>query len=404
MKLYFNEYSTPLVFGFVQGWIYAILLWIRGRRNERLSDFLLAWLIVACCLEITDYMLGFLGVEILWRELEFFPRDISLLLGPLSYFYLKSLTNVDFRFSRKDGWHLLPFLIKTSYHLIVFSMGSQFVQHWEETVHRPFHITEFEAVLYLASNYFYLYLSLRLYQSYRQWTPTQFSDTETISFSWFRNFLIIFSLSITFSWFIYFLDLWLNLPFAQDWWSELVIAVLIYYLSISGYAQQQSTKRVAFEPELPATLPVTLPIAEPVIASPAAEPATRTHELPELALWREKLLAIMDEQKLYLDSELSLADLARRLHTNTSMLSQVINVGLGRNFNDFVNEYRINEFKKLALDESRQHLSLLGIALDAGFNSKATFNRVFKKSTGVSPKEFVDEVRAGDSVATRSSS
>lgn len=392
MTLYFNEYSTPLVFGFVQGWIYAILLWIRGRRNERLSDHLLAWLIVTCCLEIMDYMLGFLGVEILWQELEFFPRDIGLLLGPLSYFYLKSQTNVEFRFKRRDFWHAVPFLIKTSYHLLVFSLGRNFVQYWEETVHRPAHIGQVETLAFLVSNYFYFYQSLRLYSEYRQWTPTQFSDTETISFRWFRNFLVAFAFSITFYWFMYVLDLWLDLPFAQDWWNELVVAGLIYYLSITGYSQQQPTKRVVFQPSWTAPQPPDLRATVPPAAS-ATAPEERLSLLPDLTNWREKLLQLIAEEKPYLDPELSLADLSRRLHTNSSVLSQVINVGIGKNFNDFVNEYRVAEFKKLVQDPSRHHMSLLGIALDAGFNSKSTFNRVFKKNAGISPKEFVEQVR-----------
>lgn len=387
MTLYFNEHSTPLVFGFLQGWIYAILLWIRGWRSERLSDYVLALLIVACCLEVMDYMLGFLGVEILWQELEFFPRDIGLLLGPLSFFYLKSQINVGFRFTRRDLWHALPFVIETAYHLVIFSLGHDAVQLWEEKIHRPWHIDQVESMLYLASNYFYLYLSLRLYQEYGQWVPTQFSDTETISFRWFRNFLIAFTVTISFNWFMYFLDIWLDLSFSQDWWNELVIAGLIYYLSIAGYAQLQPVRRVAFQPETAidsvATVPSTL----------RAEALSEERLLPpDMAEWLEKLLFLMEDQKPYLNPELSLPDLSRLMHTNSSLLSQVINLGVRKNFNDFVNEYRITEFKRLVHSPLHQHMSLLGKALDAGFNSKSTFNRVFKKNTGLSPKEFVDQL------------
>jgi AraC-like DNA-binding protein len=86
---------------------------------------------------------------------------------------------------------------------------------------------------------------------------------------------------------------------------------------------------------------------------------------------------------------LSLADLARRMRTNPVVLSQVINMGVGKNFNDFVNHYRVEEFKQQAKKPTNAHLSLLGIALDCGFNSKATFNRAFRKFTGTSPGEFL---------------
>lgn len=110
----------------------------------------------------------------------------------------------------------------------------------------------------------------------------------------------------------------------------------------------------------------------------------------DLLPWRDTLLAYMESERPYLDPDLSLNDLARRLKTNTSILSPVINVGTGKNFNDFVNQYRVDAFKRQALDPANGHLSLLGIALDCGFNSKATFNRAFRKLTGQSPREFVE--------------
>ncbi|WP_460503178.1 helix-turn-helix domain-containing protein, partial [Hymenobacter agri] len=109
---------------------------------------------------------------------------------------------------------------------------------------------------------------------------------------------------------------------------------------------------------------------------------------PELHPWREKLLALMANDQPWLEPELTLAELAHRLRTNTSLLSHVINTGCGQNFNDFVNSYRVAEAERKLQDPRLAHYSLVGIALESGFNSKSTFNRVFKKLTGRTPGEI----------------
>ncbi|WP_375446484.1 helix-turn-helix domain-containing protein [uncultured Fibrella sp.] len=395
MTFYFSAYSTPLLFGFVQGWVYAILLWVRGYREERLSDKLLGLVLVALCFEIWVYMLGFGGIEILWRQLEFVPRDLGYLLGPLIYFYLKSQFDSSFRFRPADAWHALPFVIHSVYHFVVFAQGPAFVQQWETNVHNPLQIGLIEYVVLMVQQYLYLYWSFRLYRGYRQWIKHQFSETDTISFKWYRNFLIALLTTATFSLTVALIDMWLDLSFWQDWWGNLAAVVLIYYVSIQGYAQVQATRKLLFTSDLPDNAPV-IPVLEtaetgagglanvPVAEALVKEPILLT-DLPERL---SALLNYMSREKPYLEPDLALPDLARRLYTNPVMLSQVINAGAGKNFNDFVNEYRVEEFKQQVRDPANAHLSFLGLALDCGFNSKATFNRAFKKFTGTSPKEF----------------
>ncbi|MVM40858.1 helix-turn-helix domain-containing protein [Spirosoma sp. HMF3257] len=402
MTFYFSVYSSPLLFGFVQGWIYAVLLWVRGRREERLSDLLLGWVLVGLSFNIWEYMLGFGGIEILWRELEFFPRTLGFLFPALCYFYLKSQINADFRFTWQDAWHVVPFLIQVMYHISVFSMGHTFVEYWKAAVHYPYHLEDVEFVVGVGLNVYYLILSMRLYRHYRVWIKTQFSQTETISFRWFRNFLIALTTTMLFSLLMTLLSLGLGLNYWQNWWDELAGVVLIYYVSINGYAQVQPGRRLTFG-QLPVLEPVgvTIPLVvdehkgETALAGiENRQEVTLTQPIltDDLIIWRDTLLVYMDNERPYLDPDLSLIDLARRLRTNASVLSPVINVGTGKNFNDFVNQYRVEAFKRQALDPASQHLSLLGIALDCGFNSKATFNRAFRKLTGQAPREFVESM------------
>lgn len=400
MTFYFSIYSTLLLIGFIQGVVYAVLLWVRGWREERLSDTLLGWVVLALCFTFFDYLLGFGGIEILWNELEFFPRSLDLLLPPLFYFYLRSQFDSTFRFHWRDARHALLFVVDTLYHLIVFSLGSDFVHNWKTGVHDPLFGDRIEYFLGAGQQLLYLYWSLQLYNAYRIWIKTQYSDTETISFGWFRNFLIALTATILFAFVMDGLDLWLNLSFWQDWWDNLATVVLVYYVSITGYAQIQPTRRLAFSgnderPILPQKLalePVNEVFSSPDLPVMEAEPVMDNRILlPELEEIKAQLLVVMDTEKPYLEPDLSLADLARRLQVNAVVLSQVINTGTGRNFNDFVNAYRVEEFKREVRNPTNAHLSFLGLALNCGFNSKATFNRAFRKFTGTSPGAFADE-------------
>jgi AraC-like DNA-binding protein len=374
MEIYWSYYSTPLWFGFIQAWIYAILLWNRARQNNRLSDVLLGLVLVGMAFNIWEYMLGFSGIEILWRQLNFFPRTFGMAFAPLCYFYFKSQVDKDFRFSKNEIWNFLPFIIHTIYHVGVFSMGQDFVKTVEKNFHGPFYIPQIETFVEIALNFFYIYKCLNLYNQYREWTKTQFSDTEIVSFKWFRNFLIVLILSFV----VYLLKMIIisiyKLDFEQDWWDNLVGVALIYYVSITGYAQAQPNTGLVFKEE------------EHKVENIQKEKFNEE----ELETWKAKILKLMQDEKLYLQPELNLSDIANRLKTNISVLSGVVNNAFGKNFNDFVNEYRVKEFQERIQLPENKNITLLGIAFDCGFNSKATFNRSFKKFTGKAPKEFLE--------------
>jgi len=96
-------------------------------------------------------------------------------------------------------------------------------------------------------------------------------------------------------------------------------------------------------------------------------------------------------QKLYKNPELSLADLAEKLSISKQELSGLINSKANCNFHSYINQLRIEEVKIELLNDKNKHMSILGIALECGFNSKSTFNLVFKKQTGITPNQFIKE-------------
>ncbi|MFN8257840.1 MAG: helix-turn-helix domain-containing protein [Bacteroidales bacterium] len=98
----------------------------------------------------------------------------------------------------------------------------------------------------------------------------------------------------------------------------------------------------------------------------------------------------MDLEKLYIQTDLTLTTLAKRLNVPSNHLSQIINEKEGKNFYDYINTLRINAFIELISNSDNQKYTLLGLAFDCGFNSKSSFNKYFKKMTGISPSEYMD--------------
>ena len=96
----------------------------------------------------------------------------------------------------------------------------------------------------------------------------------------------------------------------------------------------------------------------------------------------------MEEKKSFLDPELTLTGLAKELEISRNQLSYLINEGIGDNFYNFVNKYRVEQVKKFMVDPSMRNYNMLGLALEAGFKSKSTFNLIFKRFTGLTPTEY----------------
>ena len=180
-----------------------------------------------------------------------------------------------------------------------------------------------------------------------------------------------------------------------SWWFFLFFSIIMYYIAITGYSNQVVAK-IPFRISVFDKQPVLLltenknQFTEEVIDV--------DHELfeenlsPELNIWKQKIENLLLDDKLYQNPELTLNHLAQKLETNAAVISKTINQGFHQNFNDFINQYRIEEVKKAFDFGEHKKSTLLGIAFDAGFNSKATFNRSFKKNTGFSPKEYIENL------------
>ncbi len=107
--------------------------------------------------------------------------------------------------------------------------------------------------------------------------------------------------------------------------------------------------------------------------------------------YKKQLLDYINKKKPYLDPKLSLRSLATQINIHPNQLSWLLNETIGKSYNDFINHYRVETFKQIAQNPQNAHISLIGLAYDSGFNSKTVFNTYFKKETGLTPKQFLQQ-------------
>ena len=110
-----------------------------------------------------------------------------------------------------------------------------------------------------------------------------------------------------------------------------------------------------------------------------------------IAAYSAMLLKHINEKRPYLDAGLSLRSLADQIDIHPNQLSWLLNESLGKNFNEFINHFRIQTFKTLSQDPKNSNLTIMGLAYDSGFNSKTVFNTYFKKETGLTPKQYLKQ-------------
>lgn len=372
---FFNPRSLVVFICILQGVIFAALLLARFFKNKNKSDFWLAALLIVFCLSLITPLIGFANVYDRNQWLTYFPFHIAYSYGVCIWFYVLNLTDSRREFKNKDLLFFIPSIIFLIFRFTLFAQTIEFKAWFDKNYYSKI----FDPLIFITEfvwNVALLYFSIRHYKKYRAWLNENFSDTEKIKFDWLRNFLYVFtSLLVVGAAFDFTNNFVFYLSYIQYFYFELILAFVTYYLAIAGYLRSQN---------------IEVDFAEKQ-SEEIETPRKNSVSENEIERLKNKLENLMVAEKPFLESALTLNDLAKILGVNSAVLSRTINLGFGKNFNDLVNEFRINEVKEKLVREDTKNMTLLGIAFECGFNSKATFNRAFKKFTGVSPKEYAAE-------------
>ena len=200
------------------------------------------------------------------------------------------------------------------------------------------------------------------------------SSSQPIDLWWLRYLLIGLALMVF---------LWLNTILGIGVISSITPFGYLFAVYFIAYFSLKQEEIFAFDNK--SVIEIKEIIREEETKTPPKQPRIPDSEF---GLQKQKLENLMSFEKPFLNPTLGLPDLAARVKVTSHDLSYLINEGFGENFYQFVNRYRVEEAKRLLHSKEHQHLNMLGIAYESGYNSKTTFNTTFKKLTGLSPSEY----------------
>lgn len=309
-------------------------------------------------------------------------HPLPLFHGPLLYLYVLFSLRSDQRFGLIHYVHFLP---PPGFYLYMFPFFFHYTAE-ERALFNSGGIDDYSAfiafslVAFIISTVGYALASYRLLNRYQEFTQENFAYKKEIDLNWLKHFIIGLGLIFVLAIILAVLQEWVGLQFGfnTDIVFYALIILFIFYLGYSGIMHQG----IFSSNDAPVHL------VEPKNRGEYKNSGLKEEEALE---YHNELISLMKSKKPYLEPKLSLITLAEYLDMSPNHLSQVINQYEAKNFYDFVNQYRVEEFIERAVNPAYQNFSILAIALDSGFNSKSSFNQVFKKLTGKTPTQYLSE-------------
>ena len=360
---------------------------LAGKRNKTHADIILAFWLFFIGFHLFQYYLFITKQIFLYPSLLGTGLPLPLLHGPFLFLYISALTQSTQKNKIPGALHfvpavifyllLMPYLFSSSQHKISVFQNEGAGYEW------------YMAPLVIAislSGVSYVIASLLLLRKYKRRIVNEFSNTEKISLNWLRY--LIYSIAV----------IWIFVLAGND---QMVFVSAVLFVSFLGYFGIKQlgifTNTTSGVKQNNSALPADEEKKTPDITDelsiyikPKYERSGLTDE-QAIAIY-SSLMESMTSEKVFTDPELTLGILAGKLNVHPNHLSQVINSYEQKNFYDFINFHRIEEFKRIVAITENRNYTLVSMAYDCGFNSKASFNRNFKKVTGLAPSEFLKQV------------
>ncbi len=362
--------------------LFSLLLFKKGKQ---LKDYLFLSWIAASLLQIGFYQITIYHFALygIWAVVSF---AIPLLGAPLLFLYIQSLTKRQLSFLQIAS-HVCIYPI----YCLVFYFSAQ-TSDYELVASQGFFSpspdsplwTQYYAVPLAISGMLYCVWDLLLLKKHKQRISQLYSYEEQVDLRWLNYVVYSYFVLFLFASFLVFGGVHFQIFPLKDTFALVGICLCLMLIAFGFYGFHQST---VFS---------NIPINETTRESKKNGDRTPSYTKSGLNPDRVKVLGLqiqrhMEQQKPFLNEQLTLSMLASQCDCTQAQLSQIVNQHFNKSFYDFVNEYRVEEAKKRLNSPTYEHLSILGIAYDCGFKSKSSFNRYFKKYTGTSPSKFKEK-------------
>ncbi len=374
MEPTFNLLSFFIIVGTFLGFtLGCILLFIKARRNS--SNLLLGALVFVFTLFLTPGFLFCFGLLHHVPQLTLAHVFSGFLIGPLTYLYVSACTEKDFSMRPARWAHFLPFLLDLLYNLPRYADTAgvryqQFVSSIAGAGDPPFEtMVVFKA---LHASIYYIF-SVLLVRRYKKHIISSTSYIDNVYHRWLLFFCSVLLLPIV-----------VVLVFVLSGFQVASVSYVMFGFFFFIFAIYLSA---LLKPEIFHTFPNPIPINDD---QQRKKQKYENSSLKEAQKERfvNNLIRFMETERPYLQPELTLAQLADNLKIPAHYLSQIINEKLGHNFLDFINGYRVKDAKTKLANPHFNHMTILAIAYEVGFNSKTAFYSAFKKQTGHTPTHF----------------
>lgn len=361
-----------------------LLLLLLGKKNKSLPDFLLGVIFVLYAISIGSVYLELQSIKNNpgYSAITNISWIFLFLHGPALWFYIKSLSDPEFRFKPLYLLHFVPFIFFSVFQYFNFISLTvpEKIRFLENDLFKEQFSYKITVLAIGVSTITYNIWALNLIRRRRDNLLQQYSKIEDIDLAWLRALTVAALISYSVNVALFNLDMIFHfasykfLMFLTNSFATVYILFLGYFGIRQGNifinnvrGKRESGGRSALKEP-----------GSPVITPDDTFIRTLFHD--------------MEEKQPYLDPEITISRLSELLNVKIEFLSEVLNSRLNQNFFDFINKYRVEEFKIQSILKANSHLSIMGIAYNCGFNSKASFYRAFKKFEGISPSVYIEKV------------